>query len=385
MAGLSGSVLPVHPQPKDDEIFSSWLCRISQANGLKLHTLEVQLWGREKQIWTRDIDRTIDADTLNRVASVCGTPLDRANETTLRALEGKLFEKLLVGNSPWVIPAAIYHRTRRRPFMQFCSRCLATDKIPFYRRSWRLALSTFCDEHDVMLRDSCPECKAPIMFYRQEMGQRYVTSVESLSLCTSCGFDLRTAKCEEVNVVDAHALATLRLQIRSFALGWTYNDKYMFQYGQLYFDVLRNLMQKLMSPWTIQRLRHLVEEKFSLPPISRSRVREPFEYFGVNDRHQLLQVATWLLMEWPTRFQSLFREKRCRYSELMREFDNAPYWFQHEAGKLEHLPLGASPGEVDSMRKLLAATEDTKRRKQLQHIMLIRLGRIPLDKFLHGL
>ena len=382
MTGLSGGVLPAHPQPKTDEIFSSWLCRIAQANGLKLHTLEVQLWGREKQIWTRDIDRSVDDETLKRIASLCGTSLERAFDTTLRGLEGKLFKKLVMGNSPWVLPAAIYHRTRKRPFMQFCPACLANDRTPYYRRTWRLALCTFCDEHNVMLHDRCPQCEAPVMFYRQELGDRWSTDIQSLTLCTSCAFDLKDAARVRVSIVDHHALLTLRLQIRQIDLGWTFNDKHMFQYSHLYFNALRNLIQKLMSPWTIRRLLTVAEARFSLPLIKTSRAREPFEYYCVADRHQLLQVATWYLMEWPSRFQSLFKEQGCRYSELMRDFEDVPYWFQSAASYLERLPLGASPEEMSAMRALLLQTTDTKQRARLQHLILRRLSGMPLAKFL---
>ncbi|WP_190287761.1 TniQ family protein [Massilia sp. NR 4-1] len=386
MDGLSGLVLPAHPQPKEDEIFSSWMCRIAQANGIKLHTLEVQLWGRDKQIWTRDIDRSVDDETLSTIAALCGTSFERAYETCLRELEGKLFEKLVMGNSPWILPAATYHRTRKRPFMQFCPTCLAKDKSPYYRRSWRLALTTFCDKHNVMLHDRCPKCEAPVMFYRQELGDRWITSIQSLTLCTSCGFDLRDAKVDEVMVVDRHALLTLRLQLRNLDLGWTFNDKQMFQYSQLYFSVLRNLIQKMMLPWTIRRLLTVAQVKFSLPSIKGSRARGLFEFYGVFERHLLLQVATWYLMDWPVRFQGLFRANRCRYSELVRDFKDVPYWFQSAASILEKLPLGASPEEMAAMRALLQKATDPKYRRRLQHLILRRLpgtaGFSSLDCFL---
>lgn len=381
MAGLSGRVLPVHPQPKEDEIFSSWLCRIAQANGIKLHTLEVQLWGRDKQIWTRDIDGSGDDETLSVISSLCGTPFERAYQTSLRGLEGKLFDKLVRGNTPWVLPAGVYHRKRKRPFMQFCPICLVTDKTPYYRRSWRLALTTFCDKHNVMLHDRCPQCQAPVMFYRQELGDRWTVGFRSLTSCTTCGFDLGTAQVKPVVVVDRLALLTLRHQVRFLDLGWTFNDGRVFQYSQAYFSALRNLLQKLMSPWSIRRLREVVETQFSLPSIQVSRAREPFEYYGVTERHQLLQVATWYLMDWPSRFQRIFRENGCRYSELMRDFTDAPYWFQSDASYLERLPLGASPDEMAAMRALLQKTTDAKRRNRLQHLMLRRLSGMPLAQF----
>lgn len=373
--GLSGKLLPIHPQPLPDEIFSSWLCRIAAANGMKLHTLEVQIWGREKQIWTRDIDRSIDEQTLAAVASLCGTTLDAARETCLRSFEGRLFESLNVkGNSNWILPAGVFHRMRRRPHMQYCPLCLATDRVPYYRKQWRTAIVTFCVVHNVMLRDRCPKCQSPVMFHRQEMGDRLATPIHGLSRCSTCSFDLSLAVAEKALVLDKQAFATLRLQIDYMDQGWTWTDKNTYQYSHLYFAVLRNLVQKLSASWTPRRLRWVAQIRLGYSIDHLVAGREPFEYQNLHVRHVLLQFATWYLLDWPQRLMGIFESNRCRYSELMREFDDAPYWFAEQMGHLEKRPIGPSDGELAAIGSLLAKLGRSKTDTQIRKGIASRLA-----------
>jgi uncharacterized protein (DUF983 family) len=374
-AGLSGTVLPVHPQPKPDEIFSSWLCRIAKDNGIKLHTLEVQLWGRGKQIWTRDIDRSIDDATLTKVAVVSGTPVERAQETCLRSYEGKLFERLnVVGNSDWILPSGVVHRKRKHRSMQFCPLCLATDIEPYYRKTWRLALSTFCDLHDVLLHDCCPKCQSPVMFHRQELGNRWAWKVESLTLCTSCGFDLKRAAAYQAPVVEIEAWTTLKSQLFFLYQGWTFSGDETFFYSHLYFEVVRNLVHKLRSNWTTGRLMQYALQKFSVDQKLEIQGKLPFEFYGVVERHYLLQIATWYLLDWPNRFLEVGRNLRIRYSELMRDFPEVPFWFFDRARYLENKPLGPCDEEKTAMRSLWEDTNDLIKKEQLKRVIRQRLA-----------
>jgi hypothetical protein len=55
-------------------------------------------------------------------------------------------------------------RLGRRPqneeagWIQYCPACLAEDRTPYFRRRWRLVVSTCCPRHGVILADRCPVC-----------------------------------------------------------------------------------------------------------------------------------------------------------------------------------------------------------------------------------
>ncbi|MBC3832431.1 TniQ family protein [Undibacterium amnicola] len=373
--GLSGNVLPIHPQPKTDEIFSSWYCRIAQENGIKLHTLEVQLFGRDKQIWTRDIDRSIDEPTLERVASICATDIDRARDTTLRSFETLLFDQITTtSNTNWILPAGVFHRKRRRRSMQFCPLCLAMDQVPYYRKQWRLALHTFCDQHDVLLHDCCPKCQAPVVFHRQELGDRWRHHVHSITLCTTCGFDLKRSPAFQAPAIEIHSWINLKSQLFFLDNGWTFIPGQNFPYSHLYFSALRNLIYKLLSNWTTSRLLEHFQEKF---PVTRSLKivnRQAFEFYGVTDRHCLLQIGTWFLLDWPNRLLELCTLLKVRHSELIRDFDQIPFWFFDAVQELKYLPVGPSEGEKAAMLQLLIKYENTPYKTELWKIIAKRIS-----------
>ena len=373
--GLSGNVLPIHPQPKADEIFSSWYCRIAQANGIKLHTLEVQLFGRDKQIWTRDIDKSIDEPTLQRVALICGTEMDRARDTTLRSYESNLFQEINPnGNTNWILPLGVFHRKRHRRSMQFCPLCLATDEVPYYRKQWRLALCTFCDRHDVLLHDCCPKCQAPVVFHRQELGDRWLHHVSSITLCTNCGFDLKRSPAYQAPVIEIHSWITLKSQLFFLENGWTFIPGMNFSYSHLYFNALRNVIYKLLSKWTTSRLLKYFQDAFPFATNLEIINKQAFEFYGLKERHSLIQIATWFLLDWPNRFLEICRLCKVRFSELTRDFEDIPFWFFDSAQTLKVLPLGPSEGEKAAMLQLLAKYENTPYKKELRRIIAKRIS-----------
>ena len=378
--GLSGAVLPVHPQPRPGEIFSSWFCRIAQENSFKLRTLEVHLWGQHKQIWTRDIDRFVDEQTLIDVARACGTDVEVARETCLRSYEGVVFSSLNTkGNSDWIMPAGVYHRKRMLHCMQFCPRCLGTDMQPYFRKAWRLSFATFCDLHNVLLHDCCPSCQAPVAFHRQELGTKRKSDIESLSLCTSCGFDLKRSAVYAVPIFDYRVWNAMWEQLCFLDFGWTFIGPKTLQYSPQYFDVLHHLVGRLISTKSMRNLLAVVENVH--PSAIRFAIRHqvPFDYYSVAERNAILQVATWLLLDWPDRFLRVCREAKVRHSELVNQNTSLPHWFLEGINPLSIKPLGPGPEERAAMRELLNQAEgDEIRQDWLKRYMVQRLALQPI-------
>src|SRR5258708_40246243 len=113
----------------------------------------------------------------------------------------------------------IYHRSRTLYGLKFWSECLAEDREPYYRRSWRLALMTVCEKDHILLHDRCPNCQAPVNFHRNELGNRYKWAPDSIPLCHSCEYDLRTSPTVSININSR--LITFQRQLTSAVeRGW---------------------------------------------------------------------------------------------------------------------------------------------------------------------
>ena len=59
------SIWPIHPHPRPDELLSSWMVRLAHANRYKVHDFYALYFGRERQIWNRDIDHLAPDWLLN--------------------------------------------------------------------------------------------------------------------------------------------------------------------------------------------------------------------------------------------------------------------------------------------------------------------------------
>lgn len=135
---LSGELWPAHPKPLPDELLSSWIVRIASANGLKLQTFCDRVFGKEHQLWNRDIDRHAPPWLLASLARHTGTPIKHVRDATLEVYRGRLYRrKHDAGQLRWILPAGVYHRTRRHFGVQFCPQCLAEDHEPYFRTRWR--------------------------------------------------------------------------------------------------------------------------------------------------------------------------------------------------------------------------------------------------------
>ncbi|WP_369124446.1 TniQ family protein, partial [Undibacterium sp. CCC2.1] len=64
----------------------------------------------------------------------------------------------------------MYHRKRNAYGLQFCPTCLAEDSVPYFRRRWRVAFYTVCNEHKTMLLDRCPKCGSSVAAHRLDIG-----------------------------------------------------------------------------------------------------------------------------------------------------------------------------------------------------------------------
>jgi hypothetical protein len=117
------------------------------------------------------------------------------------------------------------------------------------------------------------------------------------------------------------------------------------------------------------------------PGLPRIRIRRqvPFDFYSPAERNVILQVATWLLLDWPDRFLRFCREAKVRHSELIDQNFSLPYWFVEGVNPLSIKPVGPGPEERASMRGLLELAEgDEIRLDWFKPHMIQRLAHKPI-------
>lgn len=297
---------PIHPQPLPDELLSSWMIRVARGNGFKVHSFYAAHFGRERQIWNRDIDHHAPAWLLDGLEAHTGVQRVRLETMTLRAFESVVFERFNeTGNTRFLMPLSIFHRTRRAYGQQFCPLCLTEDKTPYLRRRWRLALEVVCAQHGVLLQDRCGSCGSPLVPHRADM---HTTSTfpqrNTLRECGHC----RGSVVAAAEQAPSETIDTQRCIDRVLDQGFATLTDQGAVYSHLYFDGLRQLMIGLVALG-------------SLPG-----QRGSFEGADIADRLQRLQAAVMLAGDWPNRFLRFCSQVKKPYAAFTKDAAEIPYW-----------------------------------------------------------
>ncbi len=326
--GITAPLWPIRYKPLPDELLSSWLVRLAHGHGLKVQTFCNLIFGNRLQVWNRDIDRLAPPWLVDALALHTGTPIATAYSTTLKVYDGILFHNPRPsGHLNWILSLKIYHRVREGFGQQFCPRCLAGDATPYFRKAWRLCLSTTCPWHRCMLHDRCHACGAAASFFRMDFGMVAGESDDeaiTVSRCHECTANLAAAPTIAPAVVDPDALEKL-VELAGAVAGLSP----MTQRVVDELAVLRHLCALMLSTRNSIALRpHLLALHGIVDPIELTEKRIPFESLDLATRHVLLQCGAWTLNDLGNRLGAAIRLGALRYNHLLRDFEGAPDWYR---------------------------------------------------------
>ncbi len=170
---VAGDRWPAAVDPQPDELLSSWLHRLAIANGVAPRSFAGGL-GLGGGMWSPRLDARLPEDVAAWLGVRTGVACQAISAMAMS--DGAL--------APLWLPLRETARRSRSTWIQYCALCLADDRAPYFRRSWRLASRISCFTHRCGLRDRCPACRAGIVpFAQTELVPQYV--------CVRCGFDLR--------------------------------------------------------------------------------------------------------------------------------------------------------------------------------------------------
>ena len=304
-----------------DELLSSWLVRLAHGHGLKVQTFCNLIFGNRHQVWNRDIDRLAPEWLLDELSCRTGTPLEIAHATTLRAYEGRLYPRFKAsGSLQWIQTLKMYHRKFEGFGLQYCPMCLRDGPVTYYRKSWRVAYNTVCVQHRCMLCDRCPNCGAGVAFHRGDMGRTKIGSVETLVGCHQCGADLSERVVEPINSYDVKStawhLGLCQQLIQPDSAQWVLERDSL--------GVMRQLAMLLTSRSPTVKLHAHVCEQLKAPIVQLTTGRIATETRPLHERHHLIQLIAWLMVDLEPRLRKAWSAKAVRYNHLGKGFVDAP-------------------------------------------------------------
>ncbi|WES96520.1 TniQ family protein [Chryseobacterium arthrosphaerae] len=311
---LDKNIWAHYTPPYQDELFTSWFFRLSQAHGVKSHSFAKYYFGKE-QLWNRDIDNSA-SDYLKKVIVENSPLLDQDVENLfLTSYETILFEQRnLNGNTHGILPFGIYHRKRKNKSLLYCPSCIG--KKPYYKKAWRLSISYFCTDCKILLKDCCESCGNGISFHRLEQGNKHKIQAHPLDTCYFCTASL-SSNWEDAN----NSQILLQTKINSIV-----KDGYSkeFQYSFSYFKVLHIillLISRKHNTWG--RLRNACEFEFGPLPIEDGS----WYLWSITNRRIIFETAFRIIEDFPF-FQFLIQKHNLRLSEFKKDHI-LPYSFEN--------------------------------------------------------
>lgn len=321
---LSGKLWPAHPKPLPDEILSSWIVRVAEANAIKLQTLCWMLFGNARSPWNRDVDRSAPKWLLKAICEHTGTNYWDAYHTTLTTYRAVLYPgRQRSGQLRWILPVGTYAMTRKGYGQQFCPQCLAEDLMPYFRKAWRVALFTFCPAHQVMLYDACPSCGMPVIFHRRDFGVE-IENVKPICVCHTCGFDFRTAA-RTLPIFPNEEIRAMFCEMLHFVQSPEGRHK-LFDLGFL--AVLHQFCRIMGARQNGGRLEKFVAEQLGMRMAEMMLGRTSIEHRRVGERHDLLLCALWLMAAPAERIREVWEAKAVRYNLILKDMEEVPKWFR---------------------------------------------------------
>ncbi len=326
---------PARCRPQDGELLSSWMARLAAAHGLPFTRFCKRTWpGRS--IWQSDLDLRADEKIISVIANKTGTDRRYVEATSLAGLKGWLIPN--VGRTrytDWVLPAMLTQltalnrgTTESRVYVrQYCSMCLASDDLPYFRLEWRLAFVTMCARHGTELNDRCPDCGSPVVPSEADPLHHSDARQDHQALCFRCGADLRKASSSRAGVNSTDLSIQRRLN-EALQIRWTEVAPGHRILSALYFPVLRQLVNFVSHGNRGAEVRSVVGKVCELDGFEPSGGPEPiFEHLPCSDRRAVLRMAIWLLGMWPTRFVETSAAFQ-RFPVARGQFPGTPLWFR---------------------------------------------------------
>jgi hypothetical protein len=92
-------------------------------------------------------------------------------------------------------------------------------------------------------------------------------------------------------------------------------------------NVMHHLIFMLSSRYSRVKLREYVCEQLNVADIPLTQGYPSFESRSLAERHHLIQLMAWLMIDLEPRLRAAWRAKTVRYNLMFKDFPDAPAWY----------------------------------------------------------
>ena len=333
----------VRPRPQLGESLSSWRQRSGMENGFRLFPTAP---GELRRL---DPDLSPSASTLEWLARSFDIRPHALQALSLRSMADALLTFGKGRACPrWVVP--LHYSRRDESFgTPFCPECLRLDVKPFFRLSWRLALSSICVAHGAILQERCTRCAMPTWPASALAAKTFRDSWSPLYICAECGFDLRCAPRSPV-----HSCASIELRLEPFASDIRMSSELTVPASE-YAAALWSLCQLFVRARSKRLILAAGTEWSSVSLAIDGRHRRGPALLPILERHLLVSSGHKLLENWPDSFLEFSVRSGISAEHFSSDRNSLPSWLGRViSAHLAKQVRGIGPDQVSAARLTLA-------------------------------
>lgn len=300
----------VVPEPLQDELLSSWLVRTAYAHHTHPHTFVNLFLGNNcERISQKEIDILL---AHNEISSLEQKTLNKINifQMTLKSYESYLQEKIISNGFNKLLCS-----------LRFCPKCLKADKVPYFRKIWKVAFYTVCSKHKCFMLDTCPQCNTKI-----DISKMYQNKF-SFQYCYKCGFDLKQSKVITLNKEMKSNLFLYERLLDIVNKGYIVLGK-SFVYSFYFFDAMIQLSKKILKHGYAQGI---MENKIfkSLRTVKLKPSQTIQQHLSIKEQHSLNSMIMNLFDNYPRNFERYVKTNKLSHWQMLKDMGYVSFWFEN--------------------------------------------------------
>jgi Zn ribbon nucleic-acid-binding protein len=310
---LKNSKFLIVPEPLENEVFTSWLVRTAYAHKTHPHTfVNLFLGENHKSFFHRDIDASISESLINNIKNKTYNKKD-IYSLTLKTYSGYLQEEIIDNGYNKFLTS-----------LRFCPTCLREDKIPYFRKSWRVIFSTACLTHNCFLHDCCPKCSCKLDISRMyENKYKYV-------FCYRCGFDLRKTRKKAIPKEFSYAKEQIKSIQNTLDCGYCILENNVI-YSFSFFEVIAQLTKLILVHNSInivdknklsKILKYIDSRKFTSSNSAYTQI-------SIKEQFGIFCLVVCLFENYPREITKFVNTNKLTYWKTLKDMHYVCFWFDN--------------------------------------------------------
>lgn len=331
------------PQPLEDELLSSWLTRVAIEHRRQLPiflTLFVKKEGN--QVSRRDLDFIFDEKFLENLASKSNLKKENIFKMSLRSEEGYLFSCNDCLYPPLQIRKLADKRTHNG--LMYCPKCLAEDKIPYFRKKWRYQFYNACPKHKVFLTDRCWRCYEKINFAK-------IKHFKEICICHKCEKDFRENLVIKINSNFEYGLKAINWFEKGLNDGYfiiddeKINSLFVFES----FTVLRSIVDR-KNELNLEYFPLIEEYKTICKKLEKYNSKKAL---SIQKEFLLTSLVFYLFEEFPNNLLNFVSKNKLTHRDFLHGFKDIPFWYRKKIDN--YIPMENKIGREINESEVLGA------------------------------